>query len=162
MKRVMSRYWPAMLVLILAATLAPGAQSPAEATSRRITAPAIGMNAPIVKVAAKKGKLAIGNDVHAVYTWNRGDPPCDPTGTTVYAGHAWRAGDGVADKWGQLRRGQIIEVAGCRFKVTKVAYWSAKRSIKRLFRVDGAPRIVLIGCKPDDYSKRTMVFARKL
>ena len=95
-----------------------------------------------------------------VYTWKHGDPPCDPTGTTVYAGHAWRDGDGVADRWGELRRGDIIRVAGCRFKVTKRQYWSAKRKIGHLYRVDGPPRIVLIGCKPDDYSKRTMVFAK--
>lgn len=140
-----------------------GVQEVAEAApAARITASSIGMNAPIIKVGVKKGGLAIGKNVSTVYTWKHGDPPCDPTGTTVYAGHAWRAGDGVADKWGQLRRGQIIEVANCRFKVTKVTHWSAKRSIKPLFRVDGAPRIVLIGCKPDDYSKRTMVFARMI
>ena len=118
------------------------------------------MDAPIRKVGLRGKDLAIGTKTNVVYTWDRGDPPCDPTGTTVYAGHAWRAGNGVADKWGSLEKGDRLRVAGCRFIVTKVRYWKADRSIKRLFKVDGSPRVVLIGCKADDYSKRTMVFAR--
>lgn len=148
------------MVLALVVSLTFGVQGAASAASGRIKAKTIGMNAPIVKVGTKDGGLAIGNNVGAVYTWKHGDPPCDPTGTTVYAGHAWRDGDGVADRWGQFKRGEIIRVAGCRFKVTKRQYWSKKRKIGHLYRVDGPPRIVLIGCKPDDYSKRTMVFAR--
>jgi hypothetical protein len=148
--------------MVLAVALTFTSHGAASAASGRIKAPAIGMNAPIVKVGAKNGSLAIGKNVHTVYTWKHSDPPCDPTGTTVYAGHAWKDGDGVADKWGSLTRGRIIKVNDCRFKVTKRRYWSAKRSIGHLYRVDGPPRIVLIGCKPDDYSKRTMVFARLL
>lgn len=152
-----------VLVLVSAATLSLGVQSTADAASSRIKAPVIGMNAPIVKVGVKNGALAIGNDPRLVYTQRGGDPPCDPLGTTVYAGHAWRSGDGVADKWGKLTRGHIITVAGCRFKVTKRRYWSGKRSIEHLSRPDGPPRVVLIGCKPDPsgrYPTRTMVFAR--
>lgn len=148
------------LAAVLVATLTFAGLSPASAASGRIKAIDIGMNAPVKKVGMKNGSLAIRRNLHTVYTWKHGDPPCDPTGTTVYAGHAWRKGDGVADKWGKLHKGDIIQVGGCKHKVTKVQYWSAKRSIKKLFRVDGSPRIVLIGCKPDDYSKRTMVFTR--
>lgn len=151
------------LVLAFAFALTLGSQGSADAASGRIKAPSIGMNVPIVKVGVKNGGLAIGNSVHVVYAWKYGDPPCDPFGTTIYAGHAWKSGDGVADKWGKLTRGRIITVAGCRFKVTKREYWSEKKVKKhmtRLQRPDGPPRIVLIGCKADDYSKRTMVFAR--
>ena len=150
------------LAAVLVATLTFAGLSPASAASGRIKAIDIGMNAPVKKVGMKNGGLAIGRNLHTVYTWKHGDPPCDPTGTTVYAGHAWRKGDGVADKWGKLRRGNVIKVSGCKFKVRKVEYWSAKKAEKAkwsLNRVDGAPRIVLIGCKPDDYGKRTMVFA---
>lgn len=122
-----------------------------------------GTDAAIIKVAARNDTLAVGSRLRgAVYTWSKGDPPCDPTGSTVYAGHAWRAGNGVADRWGQLRRGDVIKVAGCRFKVTSREFWSAKRRMGSLYSVSGPARIVLVGCKADDYSKRTVVFARKI
>ena len=152
------RRWTIALMMVIVASLTFSGQEAAVAASGRIKAPSIGMNAPIVKVGVKNGSLAIGNNVHVVYTQRGGDPPCDPFGTTIYAGHAWKDGNGVADKWGTLRRGDIIIVAGCRFKVTKREYWSEKGSIGHLSRPDGPPRIVLIGCKANDYSERTMVF----
>ena len=41
-------------------------------------------------MASRGGTLAVGSRLNgAVYTWSKGDPPCDPNGSTVYAGHAW-------------------------------------------------------------------------
>lgn len=135
---------------------------PADAASGRVKAPSIGMSAPIVKVPVKNGRLQIGDNLHVVYTDKRGDPPCDQSGSTFYAGHAWRSGNGVADKWGQLTRGKIIRFGGCKFRVTKREFWSEERSVRPLSRPGGPPRIVLYGCKADDYSKATVVFARKV
>jgi hypothetical protein len=56
----------------------------------------------------------------------------------------------------------VIKVAGCRFEVTRREYWSAKRRMGALYSVSGPARIVLVGCKADDYSRRTVVFARKI
>lgn len=151
------------LSVAFALVLSLGVQSSADAASGRLVIPKTDTNAKIVKVPVKDGQLKVGKRLQGtVYTWKKGDPPCDPMGTTVYAGHAWRGGDGVADRWGRLRKGDIIRVAGCRFKVTKRRYWSKDRKIDHLFRVDGPPRIVLIACKDDDYSKRTMVFAKMI
>ena len=61
-----------------------------------------------------------------------------------------------------LRRGDVIRVGGCRFEVTRREYWPAKRRMGSLYSVYGPARIVLVGCKPDDYSRRTVVFARKV
>lgn len=121
-----------------------------------------GTHARIIKVPRRSdGQLMVGNDItQAVYTWDKGDPPCDSSGRTVYFGHAWRAGEGTADHWNRLVKGNVIKVGGCKFKVTRREYWSGKRSIAPLFRVGGAPQIVLFGCKADDYSKRILVFAR--
>ncbi|WP_418061439.1 class F sortase [Pimelobacter simplex] len=141
----------------------PAARPAARAASSRLVIPRTATDAKVVTVPVRKGQLAVGRELTGtVYTWNQGDPPCDPLGTTVYAGHAWRAGAGVADRWGTLRPGDRFRVGGCSFRVTKVAHWPATRSVKGLFRVDGAPRVVLIACKPGDYSQRTMVFARKI
>lgn len=119
-------------------------------------------SAHIVRVPMKNGQLQVGDSLQGtVYTWNQGDPPCDPTGQSVYFGHAWRAGHGTADHWNRLTKGSVVRVAGCRFKVTHREYWSSNRSIAPLFRVGGPARIVLFACKADDYSKRILVFARK-
>jgi sortase (surface protein transpeptidase) len=150
-----------VLMVALVASLSLGAQGAADAAAGRLIIPKTHTNAAIIKVPVAKGQLQMGNRLQGtVYTWNHGDPPCDPLGTTVYAGHAWRAGNGVADHWGGLKKGNLIKVGGCTFKVTSKQYWSAKRSVSPLFRVDGPPRVVLITCKADDYAKRTIVFAR--
>ncbi|GAA5119682.1 hypothetical protein GCM10023339_33840 [Alloalcanivorax gelatiniphagus] len=150
------------VAVTLGATLVAG-QGAAHAAPDRLRVASIGTDAVVIEVPARNDTLAVGSQLRgAVYTWSKGDPPCDPTGSTVYAGHAWRAGNGVADRWGQLRRGDVITVAGCRFEVTKREFWPASRPMGSLYTVSGPPRVVLVGCKADDYSKRTVVFARKI
>lgn len=158
----MTRPVRALLAAFVASSFLVMGAGPADAAAGRVKAPSIGMNAPIVKVPVKDGRLQVGDNLHVVYTPRKGDPPCDQSGSTLYAGHAWQDGNGVADKWGKLRRGKIIYVRGCKFRVTKREFWSEKRSIAPLSRPDGPPRIVLYGCKADDYSKATVVFARKV
>lgn len=154
----------AALVVAFAVLLAFSGQGAAGAAPGRLDIPKLGIHAQIVKVGLTSGgSLAVGDRLRGtVYTWRKGDPPCDATGTTVYAGHAWRAGNGVADRWGSLRRGDRIHVSGCTFKVTRKEFWPASRSMRHLFTVGGPPRIVLIGCKADDYAKRTVIFAEKV
>ncbi len=147
----------------LGATVLAGQGVAAHAAPDRLRIPTLGTDAAVIEVPARNDTLAVGSRLRgAVYTWSKGDPPCDPTGSTVYAGHAWRAGNGVADRWGQLRRGDLITVAGCRFRVTKREFWPAQRRIGSLYSVSGPARIVLLACKADDYAKRTVVFARKI
>jgi hypothetical protein len=151
-----------LAVITLCATVLTG-QGAAHAAPDRLTIARTGTDAVIIEVPSRNDTLAVGSQLRgAVYTWSQGDPPCDPTGSTVYAGHAWRAGNGVADGWGRLRPGDMIRVAGCRFEVTRREFWPAGRRIGALYSVSGPPRIVLVGCKADDYSRRTLVFARKV
>jgi hypothetical protein len=152
-----------VLTLVVACATVLAGQGAAQAAPDRLRIDRTGTDAAIIKVAARSGTLAVGSRLgDAVYTWSKGDPPCDPTGSTLYAGHAWRAGNGVADRWGQLRRGDVVRVAGCRFAVTKREFWPASRPMGSLYSVAGPARIVLVGCKADDYSRRTVVFARKV
>lgn len=151
------------LVMLSASVGLSAGQGVAFAAPDRLQVSRTGTNATVIKVPARNDTLSVGSRLNgAVYTWSQGDPPCDPTGSTVYAGHAWRAGNGVADRWGQLRRGDVIRVGGCRFEVTRREFWPAKRRMGSLYSVSGPARIVLVGCKADDYSKRTVVFARKI
>ena len=152
----------ALTLVMLCATVLVG-QGAAHAAPDRLRIARTGTDAAIIEVPARNDTLAVGSRLtDAVYTWSQGDPPCDPTGSTVYAGHAWHAGNGVADHWAQLRRGDVIRVAGCTFKVTAREFWAANRRMGSLYSVSGPARIVLVGCKADDYSKRTVVFARKV
>ena len=152
----------ALTLVVLCATVLVG-QGAAHAAPDRLRIARTGTDAAIIQVPARNDTLAVGSRLSgAVYTWSQGDPPCDPTGSTVYAGHAWRAGNGVADHWAQLRRGDVIRVAGCKFEVTAREFWAANRRMGSLYSVSGPARIVLVGCKADDYSKRTVVFARKV
>ena len=152
----------ALLAVTLGATVLVG-QGAASAAPDRLQIGRTGTDAAVVKVAACNDTLDVGWRLRGtVYTWAKGDPPCDPSGSTVYAAHAWRAGNGVADHWGRLRPGDRIRVGGCRFKVTRREYWAAHRKMGSLYSVSGPPRIVLVACKADDYSKRTVIFARKL
>lgn len=155
------------LSVALGASLLVG-QAPAQAdrpgsARDRLRIEKIGTDAVVIPVPARGDTLAVGPRLrNAVYTWSKGDPPCDPTGSTLYAGHAWRGGNGVADRWHTLKRGDRIKVGGCSFEVTRREYWPASRRMGSLYSVSGPPRIVLVGCKPNDYSKRVVVFARKL
>ncbi|WP_210443281.1 class F sortase [Nocardioides sp. SYSU D00065] len=151
----------AVLVTVCATGLV--GQGAAHAAPDRLRIARTGTDAVVIKVPARNDTLAVGGQLRgAVYTWSQGDPPCDPTGSTLYAGHAWRAGNGVADRWGQLRRGDLVRVGGCRFEVTRREFWPARRPMGSLYSVAGPARIVLVACKADDYSKRTVVFARKV
>jgi hypothetical protein len=152
----------ALAAVTLCATALVG-QGAAHAAPDRLRIARTGTDAMVIEVPARDDTLDVGWQLRgAVYTWSRGDPPCDPSGSTVYAGHAWRAGNGVADRWGQLRAGDVVRVAGCRFEVTRREFWPARRRMGPLYSVSGPPRIVLVACKADDYAKRTVVFARKI
>lgn len=139
------------------------AEARARAVPQRLQIPKLGTDAAVVRVPVRNDTLAVGDRLdNAVYTWSKGDPPCDPTGSTLYAGHAWRGGNGVADRWHTLRKGDRVSVGGCRFVVTSREYWPASRRMGALYSPHGPARIVLVGCKHDDYSKRVVVFARKV
>lgn len=151
------------VLTLLASLVVAGPGAAAHAAPDRLRIPRTGTDAVVVKVPVRDDTLAVGSRVRGtVYTWSQGDPPCDPTGSTVYAGHAWRAGNGVADRWGALRRGDRFQVGGCRFEVTRREFWAASRPMGSLYSVSGPARVVLVACKADDYAKRTVVFARKI
>ena len=98
----------ALLAVTLCATLLAG-QGAAHAAPDRLQIARTGTDAVVVQVPARNDTLDVGSRLQGtVYTWAKGDPPCDPTGSTVYAGHAWRSGNGVADRWGRLRTGDRI------------------------------------------------------
>lgn len=138
----------------------PAAQ--AAAAPERLVIPKIGVNAPIVDVPVVGGKLMIGNSVDVAYTPRRGDPLCDPLGTTILAGHTYRAGDGVADNWRNLKKGDTFRAGGCQFVVEYKVMKPGNVRIRHLMRYDGPASLWLIGCNPDNYNYRYLIKARKV
>lgn len=132
----------------------------AEAAPERVVARAIGMDAPIVYVNVKNGRLQIGSNPRVLYSQRGADPPCDATGSTFYGGHAVKNGDGVADRLLQLKIGDIIRVGGCRFKVIKKRVWDDGRDIRSLSTPGGPPLIHVGGCKVDNYDDFSVITAR--
>lgn len=153
--------WSVVVSLFAALTVA-GLTTAAVAAPERLFIPKIGVNAPILRVPVVDGKLAIGNDPRVTYTPRRGDPLCDPLGTTIIAGHTYRAGDGVADNWRTLKKGDRLTAGGCQFVVEYKVLKPGNVRIKHLMRYDGPPTLWLIGCNPDNYGFRYLIKLRKL
>lgn len=137
--------------------------SSAQVASSRLVIPKTDTNAVIRKAPVIDGRLKIGHELQGVvWTPEGGDPPCDATGRTMYAGHAWRAGNGTADRWVTLKKGDIIKVAGCTFKVYKREKWSDQRPIGSLSKVDGRAEAALYACWASDYDYAVVIFAEKV
>lgn len=151
-----------IVMTLFSALMAVGSTAVAVAAPERLVIPKIGVDAPILRVPVVGGKLMIGNDPDVTYTPRRGDPLCDPLGTTILAGHTYRAGDGVADNWRTLKKGDRLRAGGCRFVVEFKMLKPGSTRIKHLMRYDGPPRLWLIGCNPDNYGFRYLIRARKV
>ena len=149
-----------IVMTLFAALMVVGSTEAAVAAPERLVIPKIGVDAPIVPVPVVGGKLMIGNDPGVVYKPRRGDPLCDPLGTTILAGHTYRAGDGVADDWRTLQRGDRLRAGGCQFVVEFKVLKPGTTRIKHLMRYDGPPTLWLIGCNPDNYGFRYLIKLR--
>lgn len=151
-----------VIASLLAALAVTGLTTAAVAAPERLVIPKIGVNAPIVPVPVVGGKLMIGNNPSVVYKPRRGDPLCDPLGTTILAGHTYRAGDGVADNWRTLKKGDRLRADVCQFVVEYKVLRPGSDRIKHLMRYDGPPTLWLIGCNPDNYGFRYLIKLRKV
>jgi sortase (surface protein transpeptidase) len=149
-----------VIASLLAALAVTGLTEAAVAAPERLVIPKIGVDAPIIRVPVVSGSLAIGNDPKVTYTPRRGDPLCDPLGTTIIAGHTYRAGDGVADNWRTLKKGDRLRAGGCQFVVEYKVLKPGSTRIKHLMRYDGPPTLWLIGCNPDNYGFRYLIKLR--
>jgi hypothetical protein len=157
-----------VLAAVSVATLSLGVQSGADAAlpaqaAPRLIIPETGTNAVIRKKPVINGVLQIGNELQGVvWTAEGGDPPCDATGRTMYVGHTWRAGNGTADRWVTLKKGDIVKIAGCKFKVYKKARWSDDRSLAPLSKRTGRAEAALVACWPSDYRFNQIIYLVKV
>lgn len=102
---------------------------------------------------------------------SRLDPPADPTvlgwwgqpagaacGATLLVGHTVSTGGGTLDDLEHTSIGDVANVSGARYRVTRVAVISkaelAERAA-RLFDQSGPPRLVLITCEGYDAATGT-------
>jgi LPXTG-site transpeptidase (sortase) family protein len=171
----MRRCWVVLVAVAAVLVCAPADALPAtdERASaialRRLSIPAIGVDAGIIPVGVTRaGALAIGRSVRDVYRWRRGVLP-GQDGSAVLAGHTWSQGRGVFDHLGRLEVGDRVAVGRNRFEVTRVRRVTdmSRREVAALFSERGRARLVLITCGDRDdrtgvYRTRIIVEARML
>lgn len=150
------------------AAVAPDAPPTADRAGVRLTIPAIKVNAGIIKVGTRGGKLAIGRSVRDVYAWKYGSRP-GQDGSAVLAGHTWSKGPGVFDNLGRLKKGNLVHVGRFTFKINRVRKVSGMNhaAVRNLFSDVGPPRLVLITCGDRNnltgvYRTRIIVEAKKI
>lgn len=118
-----------------------------------LTVPALGLDSRVVQVSTVGEVLQPPADPATVGWWADGRRPGTAHGRALLTAHAVHAGSGAFDELGAIDRGDRIAVrtraARLGFTVTSVQVLDrsvvADRSAS-LFRQDGPPRLVLIGC----------------
>ena len=86
------------------------------------------VNAPIIKVAKKNGKLQIGDSITSCYSWRAGDAPGTPYGSTVVACHTchFTCSHGPGNGMANIRVGECASS----FIGTKRTVWSVTRVMR--------------------------------
>ena len=118
----------------------------------RLRLPAIGVDAPLAPVGVSGGRLGVPDDVRVLGWWAQGVGPGSGGGTVVLDGHVddARQGRGALYRLTETPVGAPVEVTtagGSRRYVVRARRSYDKAALPQdVFRVDGAPRLVLITC----------------
>lgn len=118
----------------------------------------LGVNAPVVPVAARSGTLIPPRDASRLGWWADGARPGDPLGSALVAGHSLHTGGGALQDLEQLRSGDRVAVrtangGSLEYAVTKVAVYrkgELSRRSQEIFSQDVGGRLVLITCEEWD------------
>jgi hypothetical protein len=139
--------------------------APSASVGRELPAPAVfvpttlvlpdGTSAPVVPVGLHPdGALMVPDDVRTVGWWTGGSRAGEPFGSVVVAGHVDSAtrGIGVFALLKQLVPGQAVQLADgarrARYRIASATRVPQARLTEDagIFRVDGAPQLVLVTC----------------
>ncbi|HTW13948.1 MAG TPA: sortase [Nocardioides sp.] len=118
-----------------------------------ITAPGIGLRAPVVSTVVRGGRMVLPSSVATVARLGRSADFGERIGTVVVGGHVSDRHDNPGALWNLQRaeRGQIVSVKVGkrlhRYRITDTAsYPRTGRLPQRYFATTGRPRLVLISC----------------
>jgi hypothetical protein len=108
-------------------------------------------DAPVISLTLAGSELVPPPDPTVLGWWGR--PSGAKHGTTLLTGHTVSTGGGTFDDLEDIPVGTVGHLSGVKYRVTEVAVISKAelaRRAPRLFRQDGAPRLVLVTCEGYD------------
>lgn len=146
--------------------------APAPGVPRRLVVPMLGVDAPVVPIAAPGGVLLPPSDPQMLGWWRDGARPGAARGGALITGHTVSAGGGAFDDLDTLRRGDEVRVRTpdrvLRYEVTGVrVYRKARiaRDAEQLFSQTVPGRLVLITCEDWNgsfYESNAVIFAERV
>ena len=117
---------PALLatqVLVRGPTLGPQ-EAPARrrplpsGPPRRVSVPRLGVDVPVVPIAAPGGVLTPPDDPRVLGWWSRGAVPGARTGSALVTGHTVSTGGGALDDLERLSAGDVVRVSTNRGRIS--------------------------------------------
>jgi sortase (surface protein transpeptidase) len=148
------------------------------AVPERLRIPALGVDAPVVPIAADDQVLRPPPDPQQVGWWSTGARPGAHHGAALLTGHSVSAGDGALDHLADLTPGARVTLTvqptttgaarRLRYQVETVTTYDRAELARRapeLFATSGPPRLVIVTCGDFDgreYLGNVVVRARLL
>lgn len=138
-----------------APTDAPAVAGPMAASGSpvQLIVPRLQVNAPVVPISGNSGELLPPSDPLMIGWWREGPKPGDAQGTALLTGHTVHYGGGAFDHLGSLTVGDRFRIRTAKGVITYVVQGVRKyttgalaRDAKALFRLTGAPGVLLITC----------------
>ncbi|MGN6723558.1 MAG: class F sortase [Marmoricola sp.] len=119
----------------------------------QLMVPRLQVNAPVVAISGNAGVLLPPSDPLMIGWWLEGPKPGDAQGTALLTGHTVHYGGGAFDHLASLAVGDHFRIRTAKGVITyvvqgvrKYTTGSLARESKSLFRLTGAPRVLLITC----------------
>ena len=119
----------------------------------QLIVPRLQVNAPVVAISGNSGELLPPSDPLMIGWWLEGPKPGDAQGTTLLTGHTVHYGGGAFDHLASLVVGDRFRIRTVKGVITYVVQGVRKyttgtlaRESKSLFRLAGAPKVLLITC----------------
>ncbi len=147
----------------------PPARKPNAGAPIRLVVPELGVNAPVIRIAAPDGVLIPPGDPQILGWWRDGAVPGAAHGGALITGHTVHSGGGAFDNLETLETGDRVMVRTAkgriRYAVTGVTIYrkaSLAKDAARVFRQSGPGRLVLITCEDwngSGYDSNAVVFA---
>lgn len=119
----------------------------------QLIVPRLQVSAPVVAISGNSGELLPPADPLMIGWWLEGPKPGSAQGTALLTGHTVHYGGGAFDHLGSLAVGDRFRIRTAKGVITYVVQGVRKyttgrlaRESKSLFRLTGAPKVLLITC----------------
>jgi LPXTG-site transpeptidase (sortase) family protein len=124
---------------------------------QRLRIPSLGIDAPVLPIAADGLQLVPPSDPQTVGWWSAGARPGAELGTAILAGHTVSTGGGVFDDLDQMRPGQSVQILAngqrLSLQVTSVTVYhkaALAEDAADIFDQNSPGRVALVTCEDWD------------